>query len=142
MLKYKKLHEDAKAPIRGSQFASGFDLSSIEDADIPPGKSAILGTGLAMEIKNGCVGLIWPRSKLGAKKQIQVLAGVVDSDYRGEVMIALLNSGDKTLEVRKGDKIAQMLIQVSFIGVSIECDQLSNAERGSKGINCDEMRIR
>lgn len=142
MLKYKKLHEDAKAPIRGSQFASGFDLSSIEDADIPPGKSAILGTGLAMEIKSGCVGLIWPRSKLGAKKQIQVLAGVVDSDYRGEVMIALLNSGDKTLEVRKGDKIAQMIIQVSFAGVAIECDQLSDAERGSKGINCDEMRIR
>lgn len=141
-MKYKKLHEDARTPTRGSEFAAGFDLCTIENADIAPGESAILKTGLAFSIEDGYVGLVWPRSKLGAKKQIQVLAGCIDSDYRGEVMIALLNSGSDTLEVRKGDKIAQLLIQQVFIGSLTECENLEDTARGNAGINSTEMRLR
>lgn len=141
-MQYKKLHEDAQAPTRGSEYAAGLDLCTIEDADIPPGKSAILKTGLAFEIDFGFAGLIWPRSKLGAKKQIQVLAGVVDSDYRGEVMIALLNSGDETLELRKGDKVAQMVIQAIWAHGLVEVDSLPETDRGAEGINSLEMRLK
>lgn len=141
-MKFKKLHCDAKTPTRGSSFAAGFDLCTIENANIAPGESATLRTGLAFVIEHGNVGLVWPRSKLGAKKQIQVLAGVIDSDYRGEVMIALLNSGKDTLEVRNGDKIAQMLIQRVFYGALVECDELDDTERGVNGINSTEMRLR
>jgi len=141
MLKFKKLNKYAKNPSRGSEQAAGLDLCSVENANIPPGKSATLKTGLSFEIERGLVGLILPRSKLGAKKQIQVLAGVIDSDYRGEVMIALLNSGDKTFEVRTGDKIAQLLIQPVFTTCT-EVEELSDTGRGAEGINCAEMRIK
>jgi dUTP pyrophosphatase len=141
-MNFKKLHQDAKEPTRGSEFAAGLDLCTIENADIASGKSAILKTGLAFAIESGYVGLVWPRSKLGAKKQIQVLAGCIDSDYRGEVMIALLNSGSDTLEVRKGDKIAQLLIQQVFVGSLTECENLDDTGRGNAGINSTEMRLR
>ena len=141
-MKYTKLTEDAKEPERGSEFAAGFDLCTIEDADIPPGKSAILKTGLAFAIDCGYVGLIWPRSKLGAKKQVQVLAGVIDSDYRGEVMISLLNSGAETLELRKSDKVAQMVIQKIYSYPLKLVDELPESDRGKDGINCLDMRLR
>ncbi len=142
MIKFKRLHEDAKTPVRGSTFSSGLDIASIENVVIPPGASATIKTGLAFEISRGKTGFIWPRSKLGAKLQIQVLAGVIDSDYRGEVMVALLNSGKQDFEVFKGDKIAQLLIQDTPRYNPIEVEELSETDRGKKGINSTEMRVR
>ena len=142
MIKFKKLNDLAKTPVRGSDYAAGLDLCSVDNAIIPSGKSATLKTGLSFEIDEGLVGLIWPRSKLGAKKQIQVLAGCVDSDYRGEIMIALLNSGGKPFEVRVGDKIAQLLIQAVRMDGLEEVTELSDTTRGSAGINSTEMRIK
>lgn len=142
MIKIKLLNDDAKPPVRGSSQAAGLDLHSVEDAIILPGVSAVLKTGLSISVGDGNVGLIWPRSKLGAKKTIQVLAGVIDSDYRGEVMIALLNSGDKPFEVFKGDRIAQLIVQQCDLSEPVIVNSLDETTRGIDGINSDEMRIR
>ena len=141
-MKFKKLSVLAKAPERGSLYAAGLDLFTIESADILPGQRAKLKTGIAIEIPENCVGLIWPRSKLAVKYGIDVLAGVVDSDYRGEVMISLLNTSDKTVEIRVGDKAAQIIIQRFSDIQPVEVEQLSDTERGSNGVNSSEMRLR
>ena len=142
MIKVKKLDDNAVIPTRGSCNAAGLDLYSVENAIILPGISATLKTGLAISVGDGNVGLIWPRSKLGAKLNIQVLAGVVDSDYRGEVMIALLNSGDKPFEVKRGDRIAQLIVQQCGMSEPVEVQQLDDTERGIDGINSNEMRLK
>ncbi len=136
----KRLHEDAVIPTRGSAEAAGLDLYSLESVEIPAGKRALLRTGIAMAIPKGTVGLIWPRSKLAAKQGIDVLAGVVDSDYRGEIHVSLLNTGEDAVEIRKGDKTAQILIQAISVEQPLEVSELDETERGSAGITSTEMR--
>ncbi len=140
MIKMKRLHEDAVIPTRGSAEAAGLDLYSLESVEIPAGKRALLRTGIAMAIPKGTVGLIWPRSKLAAKQGIDVLAGVVDSDYRGEIHVSLLNTGEDAVEIRKGDKTAQILIQAISVEQPLEVSELDETERGSAGITSTEMR--
>ena len=141
-IKIKKLHQDAKIPGLGSTHAAGLDLCTIEHADIPPGQRALLKTGIAMSIPDGTVGLIWPRSKLAAKLGIDVLAGVVDSDYRGEIMVPLLNTSDRLVELRKGDKCAQIIIQQHFSSLPLVLvDSLDYTDRGKAGVNSSEMRL-
>jgi deoxyuridine 5'-triphosphate nucleotidohydrolase len=142
-LRIKKVHPDARTPSLGSEDAAGLDLCTVDSVDIPAGKRALLKTGLSMAIPPGLVGLIWPRSKLAAKHGLDVLAGVVDADYRGEVMISLLNTGDKTVELRKGDKVAQMILQPYLSWIPLDLvDTLPGTERGGDGINSNEMRLR
>ena len=141
-IKILKLHPDAIIPTLGSEQAAGLDLYTIESVNIPPGKSAKLPTGIAMAIPGGMAGLIWPRSKLAAVYGIDVLAGVIDSDYRGELMISLLNTSSDTFELRKGDKVAQIIIQLVYSSLPIEVvDRLDETGRGDKGINSAEMRL-
>jgi dUTP pyrophosphatase len=140
-MKVERIHPDAQLPARGTDQAAGLDLSIVESVTIKPGQSAILHTGIRVAITPGWVGLIWPRSKLGAKKRIQVLAGVVDSDYRGEVMIALLNSGEEPLEIRRGDKVAQLILQPVSLCDVVEVEHLDETGRGKRGINCSELRL-
>lgn len=141
-VKIKKLDAGAKTPQLGSIEAAGLDLFTLESVEIPSGQRALLRTGIAMAIPVGMVGLIWPRSKLAAKKGVDVLAGVVDSDYRGEVMISLLNTSDQVLELRAGDKCAQMIIQQHFSWFPIEMvTDLEPSERGAEGVNSHEMRL-
>ncbi len=99
-------------------------------------------TGIAISIPRGTVGLIWPRSKLAAKFGLDVLAGVIDSDYRGEIMVSLLNTSDRVVELRKGDKCAQMIIQQHFSSLPmVEVDSLDDTERGKSGVNSSELRL-
>lgn len=143
MIKFKLQQPDAKLPTRGSDEAAGLDLYACECIDIPAGKSAKINTGVCMEIPSAYVGLIWPRSKISTRFNIDILAGVIDSDYRGEIQIALINHGDKPFEVRTGDKIAQMIIQTHFSDLPIEqVDQLSDSTRDKSGINSSEIRLR
>lgn len=143
MIKFKLAQPEAKLPTKGSKEAAGLDLYACESIDVPPGKSAKINTGVCMEIPNGYVGLIWPRSKIATRYSIDVLAGVIDSDYRGEIQIAIINLGDKPFEVRSGDKIAQILIQRHFNYFDIEeVDQLSESRRGNAGINSTDTRMR
>ena len=143
MININLLHENAKLPSRGSDESAGLDLHTIESVIIPPKHRALLSTGIAMSMPLGYVGLIWPRSKLAAKMGIDVLAGVVDSDYRGEIMISLLNTGFNSVEIKSGDKVAQMIIQKHHSDMQINIvDDLDNTMRGKSGVNSTEMRIR
>ena len=143
MININLIHENAKLPTRGSDESAGLDLYTITSVTIPPGHRTLLSTGLAMSMPDGYVGLIWPRSKLAAKMGIDVLAGVVDSDYRGEIMISLLNTGLDPVEIKAGDKVAHMIIQKHYSNMQINLvDDLDRTMRGQAGVNSSEMRLR
>lgn len=136
----KKLHPNAHLPVRSHPSDAGMDLRVLfKDYDPPvlilkPGNRALLPTGIAMEIPTGYVGLIWPRSGLAAKHGIDSLAGVVDSGYRGEVHVALINHGDKDFEIHNGDRIAQLLIQKVELDNVLEVEELlDDTDRGTGG---------
>ena len=136
-IKVKKLKPDATVPSMGSKFAAGADLYSAEDADvvIEPNETKFIGTGLAMEIPEGYVGLVYARSGLACKRGLAPAnkVGVVDSDYRGEIKVALHNHGKEAQTVEKGERIAQMVI-APYLSVDYEeADELSETERGEGG---------
>lgn len=136
-IKVKKLKPDATVPTMGSKFAAGADLYSAEDADvvIGPSETKFIGTGLAMEIPEGYVGLVYARSGLACKRGLAPAnkVGVVDSDYRGEIKVALHNHGKEAQTVEKGERIAQMVI-APYLSVNYEeADALSETERGEGG---------
>lgn len=143
MIKFKLQQPEAKLPTKGSEEAAGLDLYACEPAEVPVGKSAIINTGVCMELPKSCVGLIWPRSKIATRFNIDVLAGVIDSDYRGEIQISIINLGEKPFEVRTGDKIAQMIVQrhLNYFDI-VEVDQLSDSRRGNAGIHSTDTRMR
>ena len=142
MIKIKKLTEDAKIPTLSNPTDAGLDLCTTVNVEILPGCRATLETGLAFALPVGTVGLVWPRSKLASKWGLDVLAGVVDCDYRGEVMVNVINHGHKVIELRIGDKIAQMIVQEHKSGLPItEVDLLDDTVRGSRGINDNELRL-
>lgn len=136
-IKVKKLKSGATVPTMGSKFAAGADLYSAEDADvvIGSGETKFIGTGLAMEIPEGYVGLVYARSGLACKRGLAPAnkVGVVDSDYRGEIKVALHNHGKEAQTVEKGERIAQMVI-APYLSVNYEeADELSETERGEGG---------
>lgn len=136
-IKVKKLKPNATVPTMGSKFAAGADLYSAEDADvvIGPSETKFIGTGLAMEIPEGYVGLVYARSGLACKRGLAPAnkVGVVDSDYRGEIKVALHNHGKEAQTVEKGERIAQMVI-APYLSVNYEeADELSETERGEGG---------
>jgi dUTP pyrophosphatase len=133
-LKVKLLESDGKIPARSNQTDAGADLFSAESAMIHPGERATVGTAIALEIPDGFYGRIAPRSGLASKHGIDVLAGVLDSSYRGEVKIVLINT-DKhnTFHVEKGDRIAQLIIESHFNFEIVDSSDLSNSSRGKEG---------
>jgi dUTP pyrophosphatase len=112
---------------------AGADLTASEKISIPSGGRTLVATGVRLEIPEGHVGLIWPRSGLAVKKGIDCGAGVIDSHYRGEVKVLLFNHSDSEFQIEPGDRIAQLLIQkverVEFIPV----DQLNETARNEGG---------
>merc|ERR1719163_1122020 len=102
----KCLNEDATLPVKGSSLAAGFDLSAAETTLVPAGGKAIVKTGLSIAIPEGTYARLAPRSGLAVKKFIDVGAGVVDYDYRGEVGVVLFNHGSEDFPVAIGDRIA------------------------------------
>ena len=143
MININLLSPNANIPSRGSDESAGLDICTIESVTITAGQRALLKTGIAMSMPKGYVGLIWPRSKLAAKMGVAVLAGVVDSDYRGEIMVSLLNTGQDAVELRSGDKVAQMIIQKHFSDMEKNVvDDLDRTMRGYSGVNSSEMRLR
>jgi dUTP pyrophosphatase len=128
----KLLNDKAVMPTRGTEHSAGFDLYAPERVDIPAGQSYLVGTGISMAIPNGWFGQINPRSSLASKKKIRVGARVIDADYRGEVFINLHNDGDTVYEIKKGDRIAQVVF-MPFLGDVIQVDELDDTERGNGG---------
>jgi len=129
-LKVKKLNEDAKIPNYATFDDAGMDLFAIEDVVIEAGKSAVIKTGISMEIPTGHVGLIWDKSGIGIKHNLKVMGGVIDSGYRGEIMIGMMNLSQKDYSFMKGDKVAQMIIQTKESPEIIEVEELKDSERG------------
>lgn len=136
VLRIKRLSEKATLPIRGSKDAVGYDLSSMENTIVPARNKALIRTGLSFEIPKGLYGRVAPRSGLACKKSIDVGAGVIDPDYRGEVGVLLFNHGDEDFPVKEGDRIAQLILeQVKILKVEqvSNQDHLSKTERGVSG---------
>ena len=131
-VRFKKLHPDAKIPVRATDGAAGFDLHSTQRIDVPPGQRMLLPTGIACAIPAGWCGQVWPRSGLAVKHGINVLAGMIDSDYRGELHVSLINHGADTLEVKEGDRIAQ-LVFVQVLTAAVEVEDLDDTARGVGG---------
>lgn len=134
----KKLKADATIPTKGSACAAGLDLYAYVErgaVDIPTGTTVKIGTGIATEIPDGCFGAVFARSGLATKRGLRPsnCVGVVDSDYRGEVIVALHNDSDKCETIHHGDRIAQLVI-MPYISVDLhEVDELSDTDRGAGG---------
>ena len=134
----KKLHPNAILPTYGSAGAAGADLYALIEGDpvvINPGETVMIHTGLAMAIPEGYVGLNFARSGLASKRGLAPAnkVGVIDSDYRGELMVALHNHGKVPQTVENGDRIAQFLIMPVITADFIETDTLDDTERGAGG---------
>ena len=115
---------------------AGLDLFSAHDATIPPGARAVIGTGIAVAIPEGYAGFVTPRSGLAARLGLSIVntPGVVDSGYRGEIKVALVNHDTiDVIEVRRGDRIAQMMIVAVEKAELVEVDELPASERGTGG---------
>lgn len=121
--------------MRGSELAAGWDLASAENTSVPARGKAIVKTNLAIAIPTDCYARIAPRSGLAAKKSIDVGAGVVDADYRGEVGVILFNHGDSDFEIKQGDRIAQMILEKCHLDVELKetTEDLPETARGSGG---------
>ena len=107
----KKLMPEAIIPSRGSNGAAGYDLSSVVDIVVPGLGRVAVATGLAIRVPEGTYGRIAPRSGLAYKHGIDVLAGVIDEDYRGEVKVILYNTSERDYIIKKGDRIAQLILE-------------------------------
>ena len=124
---------DLPLPKQATEGAAGFDLQSADYVILYPGQRLAIPTGFAWAIPLGQVGMIRPRSGLAVRNGIDVLAGVIDADYRGEVAVVLINHGERPLDIEAGDRIAQMVVQPCMVGVTVECDELPSTERGHGG---------
>lgn len=133
----KKLKEKAILPTYGSAQAAGADLYACLDADltIAPGETAFVPTGLAMELPLGYVGLIYARSGLACKRDLAPAnkVGVIDSDYRGEFIVALHNHGKNPQTISHGERVAQLVITPVLNVSFMEADELSDTQRAAGG---------
>ncbi len=132
-LSFKKLNLNATLPTRGSSWAAGLDLYSIEAVHLSPGQRVLVRTGLAVAIPEGYYGRIAPRSGLATKNGIDVLAGVIDADYRGEIQCLLHNTSDETVELPAQSKICQLIIEKIITPSPAWVDDLADTDRGSGG---------
>jgi dUTP pyrophosphatase len=129
-LKVKKLREDAKLPKHGHHGDAGMDFFALEEVVFPPHKQARVHTGIAIEVPEGHVGLVWDKSSISFNMGLKVMGGVIDHSYRGEFIMNLLNVTDKEVIIPKGHKVAQMLIQKFEHCDIVEVDELSETTRG------------
>jgi dUTP pyrophosphatase len=133
LLKFKKLDPRATLPTRGSLAAAGLDLYSIEAVSLEPGQRVIARTGLAVAIPERFYGRLAPRSGLATKKGLDVLAGVIDADYRGEIGCLLYNTGEEKIELAENSKICQLIIEKIVTPQAAWADELDDTERGPGG---------
>lgn len=136
-VRIKKLSPNAIVPTYGSLYSAGADLYACEDApvSIAPGETKLIHTGLSFEIPEYFAGLIYARSGLATKKGLAPAnkVGVIDSDYRGEVMVSLYNQSGSVQTVEPGERLAQMVITPFLKAEFIEADELSDTVRGAGG---------
>ena len=131
MLKVKRLSENATIPTRGSSKSAGYDLYSAEDAIV--GKHALIKTDISISVPEGHYGRVAPRSGLALKSLIDVGAGVIDEDYRGPLGVILFNFSGVPFHVKKGDRIAQLIIEKISTPEVVEVIELDDTVRGEGG---------
>lgn len=136
-VKIKKLSENAIIPTYGSEYSAGADLYACLDSEvvIDAGETYVVKTGIAMEIPEGYAGLIYARSGLATKRGLAPAnkTGVVDSDYRGEIMVALYNHSKEAQSIAPGERIAQLVITPFLTADFMEAEELTDTQRGSGG---------
>lgn len=136
-IRVKKLSEKAILPTYGTPYAAGADLYACLEAPvtIQPGQTAWISTGIAMEVPEGCAGLIYARSGMACKRGVAPAnkVGVVDSDYRGPITVVLYNHGNEPQTICHGERIAQMIITPVLTPAYIEADELTDTVRDASG---------
>jgi dUTP pyrophosphatase len=138
----RRLHPDAQLPAGAYPGDAGLDLASVEDARLEPGERRVVGTGLAMAIPEGHAGFVQPRSGLAARHGISVVnsPGLIDAGYRGELRVVLLNTGHEPFEIRRGDRIAQLVVlRLPEVDVH-EVDELPGSVRAHRGFGSSAVR--
>jgi dUTP pyrophosphatase len=131
-IKVQKLNPQARVPSKAHDTDAGFDLYSNKYELILAGETKLIGTGIAMSIPREYSGFIWDRSSMGVKG-LHRFAGVIDSDYRGEIKVCIHNASGEDYTIREGDKVAQLVIQKVPYFFLKEVDSLEDTERGNKG---------
>ncbi len=136
-IRVKKLHPNAVLPTYGSAEAAGADLYACleESVTIEPGEIVWVPTGIALEVPKGCAGLVYARSSMGAKRGLAPAnkVGVVDSDYRGEIKVVLLNHSNQTQTLQPGERVAQFVITPVLQPNYEEVEELTDTNRGTGG---------
>ena len=134
-LKAKNLAEGFALPVYAHEGDAGLDLRITQPVTLEPMQKCVVGCGLAVEIPNGCVGLVFPRSGLAAKHGITLSnsVGVIDSGYRGEVCAALVNQSRETVKLDAGTRVCQLVVMPYVPCDLVEVDELSDTERGDGG---------
>jgi len=132
-IKIKLLSESAKIPTKGTDAAAGYDLYAAENGEIDPLKRNLIKTNISIAIPKGYYGRIAPRSGLAYKNGIDVMAGVIDSDYRGDVGVILYNTGVEAFSYNRGDRVAQLIVEKCHKADWLEVEDLSETDRGDGG---------
>src|SRR5437016_4117240 len=132
-LSFKRLDPRALLPTRGSPSAAGLDLYSIEAISLQPNERRLIQTGLAVDIPEGYYGRLAPRSGLATQKGIDVLAGVIDADYRGEIRCLLYNTGEEIIDLPAQTRICQLIIEKIITPDAVWVDNLAETNRGGGG---------
>ena len=136
-LPIKRINTNAKLPERKTEGSVGFDIAAClgEEVTIKPGETGMIGSGLTIELDTGYAAFIYARSGLGIKHGIipANCVGVIDSDYRGEIVVGLKNTSDKPYTIKDGDRVAQMVVAKVELPEIILCDGLSDTPRGDGG---------
>lgn len=137
-----RLSDGAELPRYAHEGDAGLDLRITHDVTLQPGERATVGTGIAVEIPQGCVGLVFPRSGLASKHGITLSnsVGVIDSGYRGEIDATLLNQSDETTTLDAGTRVCQLIVMPFVPCDLIPCDELTATERGADGFGSTGMR--
>lgn len=135
MILFRKLDPNAKAPEYMTKLSAGADISSLERVEIAPGETKLVRTGIAIALPACTVGLLFPRSGLSLKTQLRQpnSVGVIDADYRGEIHGMFQNTGDETVVIEKGMRIAQLVVVPVDYESFVEVDDLEETERGEGG---------
>ena len=125
----------------GSTGAAGYDLAAAQTAVVPAHGKLLVKTGLSISMPTGCYGRIAPRSGLALKKFIDIGAGVIDEDYRGEIGVVLFNFGDEDFEINVGDKIAKLIFEKIKTPAVVETDSLEETGRGDRGFGSTGIKL-
>ncbi len=132
-LRVRRLTEESFLPKRGTPYAAGLDLFSPVDTVVPPNERLLVKLDISIELEDGTFGHILPRSSLSLKNGIHIGAGVIDSDYRGNVGVLLFNLSQEPFHVKRGDRIAQLVVKKYEVVEPQEIFESSSTERGSGG---------